>query len=88
MMPSPVPIDVVAKHYLGEPFSKSDREWRYGNKGSLSIDLNKDAWFDHEAAEGGGVVDFIKRQEGPDANVTKILDDKFGAPERCPISLI
>jgi len=88
MMPSPVPIDVVAKHYLGEPFSKSDREWRYGNKGSLSINLDNNVWFDHEADEGGGVVDFIKRQEGPHANVTKILDDKFGAPERCPISLI
>ena len=32
MKPSPVPIDVVAEHYLGEPSSKSDREWRYGNK--------------------------------------------------------
>ena len=86
MMPSPVPIDVVAKHYLGEPFSKSDREWRYGNKGSLSINLDNNVWFDHEADEGGGVVDFIRREEGEKADVSKILLETFSAPERCPIS--
>jgi hypothetical protein len=67
MKPSPVPpvpIDVVAKHYLGEPFSKSDREWRYGNKGSLSINLDNNVWFDHEANKGGGVLILSSDKKG------------------------
>ena len=30
------------------------RELRFGSHGSLSVDLNKGVWFDHEAGTGGG----------------------------------
>jgi hypothetical protein len=58
----------VALKLLGEPTSKhhGGLEWRYGTCGSLSIDLRKGAYFDHEAAQGGGVLDLIVREIGGD----------------------
>lgn len=56
----------LAKHLFGEPnpaFS-SAMEWRYGSKGSLSIDLVKGTWFDHEAVQGGGVLELVHREKG------------------------
>ena len=55
-------MEPVALRLLGEPAQKHGHEWRYGNRGSLSIDLAKGHWFDHEANTGGGVFDLIKRQ--------------------------
>jgi hypothetical protein len=54
----------VAGILLGEPNKKrsNKHELRYGNKGSLSVDLTKGTFFDHESNEGGGVLDLIKRQ--------------------------
>jgi hypothetical protein len=57
-------MEPVALRLLGEPAQKHGHEWRYGNRGSLSIDVAKGRWFDHEANIGGGVFDLIKRQ-GP-----------------------
>jgi putative DNA primase/helicase len=54
-------MEPVALRLLGEPAQKHGHEWRYGNRGSLSIDLAKGHWFDHEANTGGGVFDLIKR---------------------------
>ena len=54
----------LAKHLFGEPnraFSSAN-EWRYGARGSLSIDLTAGRWFDHEAGEGGGVLDLVERE--------------------------
>ena len=41
----------IALALLGEENKRlsSAYELRYGNKGSLSVDLNKGTWFDHEA---------------------------------------
>jgi hypothetical protein len=49
---------------LGEPNRaySSEFELRYGAKGSLSVDLGKGTWFDHEAGEGGGVLDLVTRE--------------------------
>jgi hypothetical protein len=55
-------MEPVALRLLGEPAQKHGHEWRYGNRGSLSIDVAKGRWFDHEANIGGGVFDLIKRQ--------------------------
>lgn len=52
----------VALWLLGDPPQKHGNEWRYGNRGSLSIDVTKGTWFDFEANEGGGVHDLIRRQ--------------------------
>tara|TARA_Y100001973_G_C5208904_1_gene343820 strand:- start:12372 stop:14234 length:1863 start_codon:yes stop_codon:yes gene_type:complete len=57
----------IVKSLLGEPNKKlsKPKELRYGSFGSLSIDLSKGTFFDHEIGHGGGLVDLIKR-EGKD----------------------
>ena len=54
----------VATRLLGDPNKgmSSPKEWRYGSRGSLSIDLEKGTWFDHEKGTGGGVIDLICRE--------------------------
>jgi hypothetical protein len=67
----------VALALLGEPITKrrGGREWRYGTYGSLSIDLLKNAYFDHEAGQGRGVLDLSVREKGDDhADVVECLD--------------
>jgi hypothetical protein len=39
-------------------------ELRYGTNGSLSIDLTKGVFFDHEVGQGGGCLDLIRRELG------------------------
>jgi hypothetical protein len=58
----------VALKLLGEPTSKhhSGLKWRHGTRGSLSIDLRKGTYYDHEAAKGGGVLELIVREIGGD----------------------
>jgi hypothetical protein len=62
-------MESVALRLLGEPAQKRGNEWRYGSRGSLSINLANGTWFDHEANEGGGVLDLIRRHgyEQPEA---------------------
>jgi hypothetical protein len=53
----------IARLLLGEPnkgLSKKT-ELRFGNNGSMSVDLLKGTWYDNELKEGGGIVDLIKR---------------------------
>jgi hypothetical protein len=59
-------IGAIARILLGEPNARlsSKTEWRYGTHGSLSIDLEKCTWFDHEAGEGGGTHALITRETG------------------------
>src|SRR5437660_2031076 len=40
------------------------REMRYGRNGSLSIDLGKGTWFDHESKQGGGALDCVMHETG------------------------
>jgi hypothetical protein len=56
----------VAREILGEPnrVLSSAHELRFGSHGSLSVDLNKGTWFDHEAGEGGGLFDFLRAKVG------------------------
>jgi hypothetical protein len=58
----------VAKHFWGDPnpslSSKTCLRW--GSGGSRSLELAKGAWYDHEAAEGGGVIDLVTRETGAD----------------------
>src|SRR4051794_14614429 len=52
----------IALLLLGEPDSRpSKHEWRYGTHGSLSIRLDKGAWYDHETGLGGGVMELLRR---------------------------
>ena len=61
-------IGPVVKILRGEPNRaiSNAREWRYGTYGSLSVDLEKGTWFDHELNEGGGCIALIL-QEVPEA---------------------
>ena len=54
----------VARLLLGEPNRElsNGRRLRYGNHGSLSVDLDAGTWFDHEGKVGGGVLDLVRRQ--------------------------
>lgn len=59
-------IRAVALALLGEPNRalSSATELRFGARGSLSVDLVKAVWHDHEAGNGGGVLDLVARQTG------------------------
>lgn len=67
-----VHMPAVAQAILGEPNQRLSKkgELRYGNNGSLSVDVDKGTWFDHSESAGGGVLDFIKlhkKLEGAEA---------------------
>ena len=59
MMP-PCKITAAAELLDLKILSKSPSEWRIGNKGSLSLDLSKDCFYDHEHSKGGGVLVLIQ----------------------------
>ena len=56
----------VALKLHGEPNKALSRagELRFGTRGSLSVDLKRGVWFDHEEGAGGGVLDLIERETG------------------------
>jgi putative DNA primase/helicase len=59
----------IAKHLLGEPNKdlSTKAQWRYGTKGSLSVEVDGDKagqWYDHEQKVGGGLVELIRREKG------------------------
>jgi hypothetical protein len=64
--PFSVHMEAVARKVLGEPNARlsSAKELRFGSHGSLSVDLEKGVWSDHEAATGGGVLDLLAREQG------------------------
>jgi hypothetical protein len=57
-------LNDVARHFFGTPnraLSKGS-EMRYGSRGSLSVDIKKGVWRDHETGEGGGTLDLVMRE--------------------------
>ena len=56
----------VAERLLGEPSSRSAREWRWRGKGSFRLKLDTGTWNDFEAGEGGGVLALVMREERVD----------------------
>lgn len=62
----------VAELVLGEFIGPKNRhmststEWRWGSNGSVSVDLTKGVWSDHEDDTGGGVLDMLKSFKGLD----------------------
>lgn len=54
-------MPAVAKALLGEPHDalSSARDWRWGRRGSLSIDPARGLWWDFELGAGGGVIDLV-----------------------------
>lgn len=62
-------IESLARHLLGEPNRalSSKQQWRYGNKGSLAIEISgpkAGTWFDHEEGVGGNALDLVARECG------------------------
>jgi Protein of unknown function (DUF3631) len=59
-------LEQVARSLLGEPNrALSNRhELRFGTHGSVSVDLKKCLWFDHELKEGGDTFALAKREIG------------------------
>ena len=56
----------VARDLLGEPnkhLSTRD-ELRFGSQGSMSVDIKKGTFFDHQEGQGGGVLWIIERETG------------------------
>lgn len=56
----------VARRLLGDPnrAHSTRTDWRYGRHGSLSVDIRKGVWRDHETGDGGGVLDLIRHHTG------------------------
>jgi hypothetical protein len=59
-------MEPVARLLLGPPNPKQSKghKLRWGNNGSLSVDVRKGVWHDYENNTGGGVLDLITRQTG------------------------
>ena len=59
-------IESLARHFWGEPNEQHSKpgELRFGTNGSKSIDLEKNAFYDHEAADGGGVIKLVQFAAG------------------------
>jgi putative DNA primase/helicase len=55
-------IAPVACQLWGEPTHRGEHELRWGKKGSKSVNLSKGSWYDHEAGQGGGVLELIMRE--------------------------
>lgn len=78
----------VARLLLGAPndrLSKPD-ELRFGTNGSLSVCIKRGTWYDHEAGEGGGVLDLVMRERrGSKGEALEWLRQQFGlAPVEKP----
>ena len=65
-------IQTVAERLLGKPKSLTATEMRYGNRGSLSIDLTKGLFHDFESSIGGDAIDLIKQTLGCDFPEAKL----------------
>ena len=62
-------LEAVARAFLGEPnrASRTKRQWRWGAKGSVSLDVagpNRGRFADFEAGIHGGVIDLIMSARG------------------------
>ncbi len=82
-------MEQVARHYLGEPTSVRGTEMRWGQHGSMSVDLRKGTFYSHEANVGGGVVDLVRLYEPASLNgsLPDIMEQQFGIPKRTQESL-
>lgn len=59
-------MEQAARALCGDPNLRlsTKTELRFGTNGSLSVDLAKGTWFDHEANVGGGLLDLVGRECG------------------------
>ena len=69
---------------LGEPTSRSADDWRWGRKGSLSVDIGskRGLWKDFENNTGGRIIDLIAREWGLNK------DTQDGSELRCRLETL
>ena len=76
--------EAVVKNLLGEPNNKlsSSTEWRYGNKGSLVINMasnKRGLWYNFETGESGNLIRLLQKELGLNfPQVLKYASDRFG----------
>ncbi len=83
-----VHMEAVARLILGEPNARlsSATELRFGSHGSVSVDLAKGTFYDHEATQGGGVLKLIEARLGlkNGGAVEWMRDHGIDMPDRSP----
>jgi hypothetical protein len=82
-------MEPVARMLLGEPnkhLSKEHVELRWGEQGSMSVDLQKGTWFSHQEGEGGGTLSLISKLKGFDDGeaVSWLRENNFDLPDSQP----
>lgn len=84
-------ISELARYLLGDPGASTRSEWRYGNKGGLSIVVagpKRGTWYDHSEDAGGGPFDLIMRARGDSFREAVVFAREFLAmPRREPTRL-
>ena len=91
----------VAIALLGEPSRRSQTELRFGRRGSVCVRLDSGTWYDHEAGEGGGMLDLVTRERQCDRRSAVVWlkaagllrdgpngDTRKRKPQRHPASLV
>ena len=73
----------IARRLLGEPKVQKSNEWRWNNKGSLTLNLEAGTFYDFEQGQGGGVKWLIE-QHGQD--VSDVLK-QFGYERPLPSTM-
>ena len=56
-------LEALAVALLGEPSLRKPRTWRWGNRGSLALELHgrkRGSWHSHETGEGGGPLQLVQ----------------------------
>ena len=61
-MPFNCDIKLVTELLGLKPSSTTTYELRFGKKGSLSVNLKNNIWFDHEQHVGGGILDLVIKE--------------------------
>lgn len=78
-------MEAVAIDLMGEPTQRRNggREMRWGNRGSMSVDLDKGAWIDRERNVGGGTLALVMDQLPADkAGATAYMHTRGHLPDR------
>lgn len=70
-------IEPLAIRFWGQPnrAQSTATVLRFGTNGSKSVDKIKAIWFDHEAGQGGGVVELVRREVPTDEPGKWIADE-------------
>jgi hypothetical protein len=65
----------IVRALLGDPVKglSTAKDWRYGRKGGLSVNVARGLWYAHNGAEGGGLFDLVVH--------CKLAKDRAGAAE-------